>query len=37
LKYRHAVRHICNPADPLEVIEELTSFVVGGLQAGAAQ
>jgi len=29
-------KDICNPADPVEVLEQLTRFVVGGLQAIAA-
>jgi hypothetical protein len=30
-------KDICNPGDPVEVLEQLTSFVVGGLQAAAAK
>jgi hypothetical protein len=30
-------KDICNPSDPVEVLEQLTCFVVGGLQAAAAK
>jgi AcrR family transcriptional regulator len=30
-------KDICNPADPSEVLEQLTAFVVGGLRAAAAK
>jgi hypothetical protein len=30
-------KDICNPADAGEVLEQLTSFVVGGLQVAAAK
>jgi hypothetical protein len=30
-------KDICNPADGVEVLDQLTSFVVGGLQAVAAK
>ncbi|GAB2872659.1 TetR/AcrR family transcriptional regulator [Paraburkholderia jirisanensis] len=30
-------KDICNPADSAEVLEQLTAFVVGGLQAAAAK
>ena len=30
-------KDICNPGDPVEVLEQLTSFVVGGLRAATAK